>query len=74
MADKVVGDPWDEECESALNFIICYGLTAEQIAYKFKRKEIGYICEYLGLPYDQSRKELDSARMLLNVLKDVDYE
>lgn len=72
--EKSVDNPWQEDCDQAIEFITCYGLTAEQVAYKFKRKEIGYLCEYLGLPYDSSRVELESARMLLVKLKDFDYE
>lgn len=72
--NKSVESPWQEDCELALEFIICYDLTAEQVAYKFKRTEIGYICEYLGLPYDPKRKELESAKMLLQSLKGVTYE
>jgi len=70
--NKDVGNPWQDDCELSLKFILKYKLSAEQVAYKFKRTEIGYLCQYLGLPYDQARKEIESARMLLSALKDID--
>lgn len=66
--------PFDDCLDEHIKFIKQYRLGPNELAYKYKKTDLGEICAYLGLNYIKGEKELESAVRLAKFLGTISKE